>query len=193
MMRIPLLLIALTTCLHAEILFNGKDLKGWLIESKSGISHWSVKDGTIYTKNDPTHQGSILWTKKHFNDFTLTLDYKNGAGKIDSGVMLKRAHDQIQIGVSGSLKRDLTAAPYIPKKGYPTESKEAIAAVKPKDWNTLKIEVKGNTYKTWLNGVEGITYTSETAIETGPLGLQLHPGNTMEISFRNIKITESKK
>ena len=188
-MRILISLLLIST-LHAEPLFNGKDLKGWLIESKSGISHWSVKEGTIYTKNDPSHQGSILWTQKHFTDFTLTLDYKNGEGKIDSGVMLKRNHDQIQIGISGSLKRDLTAAPYIPKKGYPTESKKAIAAVKPKGWNTLKIEVRGSTYKTWLNGVQGITYTSESAIEKGPLGLQLHPGNTMEISFRNIKITE---
>ncbi|MGC6426306.1 MAG: 3-keto-disaccharide hydrolase [Akkermansiaceae bacterium] len=187
------LFLALTPLLHAESLFNGKDLSGWVIESKSGISHWSVQDGTIYTQNGPKRQGSILWTKKHFTDFTLTLDFKNGEGKIDSGVMLKRAYDQIQIGISGSLKRDLTAAPYIPKKGYPTESKEAIAAVKPKDWNTLKIEVKGNTYKTWLNGVEGITYTSDSAIETGPLGLQLHPGNVMEISFRKIEITEHKK
>ncbi|MEN8693236.1 MAG: 3-keto-disaccharide hydrolase [Akkermansiaceae bacterium] len=189
-MKTSLLLISLTSFLNAETLFNGTDLKGWLIESKSGISHWSVKEGAIYTKNGPNRQGSILWTKKHFTDFTLTLEYKNGEGRIDSGVMLKREHDQIQIGMSGSLKRDMTAAPYIPKKGYPTESKEAIAAVKPKDWNTLKIEVKGNTYKTWLNGVSGITYTSDTAIKKGPLGLQLHPGNVMEISFRNIEITE---
>ena len=128
--------------------------------------------------------------QKEFTDFTLTLEFKNGEGTIDSGVMLKRAKDQIQIGISGSLKRDLTASPYIPGKGYPVEGKEAIAAVKPKDWNKLKIEVKGSTYKTWLNGVEGITYTSETAIPKGPLGLQLHGNRDMSISFRNIEITE---
>jgi len=64
--------------------------------------------------------------------------------------------------------------------------------VKPKDWNTLKITVTGSTYKTWLNGVEGITYTSQTAIDKGPLGLQLHGNRDMSISFRNIKITEKK-
>lgn len=191
-MRIPLLILSLTALLPAEPLFNGKDLNNWRVESKSDHPHWTVKDGTIHCQSGPKNQASLLWTKKEFTDFTLTLEFKNGEGKIDSGVMLKRAHDQIQIGISGSLKRDLTAAPYIPKKGYPSESKEAIAAVKPKDWNTLKIEVKGNTYKTWLNGVEGITYTSETAIKKGPLGLQLHGGNTMEISFRNIEVTESK-
>ena len=106
--------------------------------------------------------------------------------------MLKKNHDQIQIGISGSLKRDLTASPYIPGKGYPIEGKEAIAAVKPKEWNVLKIEVKGSTYKTWLNGVKAVTYDSKSAIEKGPLGLQLHGNRDMSISFRKIEIIEHK-
>ncbi|MDA7917092.1 DUF1080 domain-containing protein, partial [Akkermansiaceae bacterium] len=177
--------------LPTEKIFNGKDLSNWRVDSKSNHPHWTVKEGIIHCQSGPKNKGSILWTKKEFSDFTLTLDFKNGEGKIDSGVMLKRAHDQIQIGISGSLKRDLTAAPYIPKKGYPVEGKEAIAAVKPKGWNTLKIQVEGNTYTTWLNGVKGVTYVSDSSIEKGPLGLQLHPGNDMEISFRNIEVTES--
>ena len=123
-----------------ESLFNGKNLDQWRIDSKSKATHWTVKDGTIHCQSDPKKAGSLLWTTKEFTDFTLTLEFKNGEGTIDSGVMLKRAKDQIQIGISGSLKRDLTASPYIPGKGYPVEGKEAIAAVKPKDWNTLKIE-----------------------------------------------------
>ena len=191
-----LLILALATSSFAQdgftSLFNGKDLSNWKVDSKSKAEHWTVKDGTIHCQSDPKKAGSILWTTKEFTDFTLTLEFKNGEGTIDSGVMLKGNHDQIQIGISGSLKRDLTAAPYIPGKGYPVEGKEAIAAVKPKDWNTLKIEVKGKVYKTWLNGVEGVTYTSTSSKDKGPLGLQLHPGNTMEISFRNLEITEAK-
>ena len=186
--------LAITTLLlgslAAEPLFNGKDLTNWKVDSKSEVTHWTVKDGTIHCQSGPKKAASLLWTKKEFTNFTLTLEYKLGEGTIDSGVMLKKAHDQIQIGISGSLKRDLTASPYIPGKGYPVEGKEAIAAVKPKDWNVLKIEVKGNTYKTWLNGIEGVTYESETAIEKGPLGLQLHANKDMAISFRKIEITE---
>ena len=191
-MRIIPTLLALTAFANAEPLFNGTDLSNWKVESKGTAENWTVKDGIIHCQSDPSKKGSILWTKKEFTDFTLTLEFKNGEGTIDSGVMLKGNHDQIQIGISGSLKRDLTAAPYIPGKGYPVEGKEAIAAVKPKDWNTLKIEVKGKVYKTWLNGVEGVTYTSTSSKDKGPLGLQLHPGNTMEISFRNLEITEAK-
>ncbi len=185
-------LLTQTPSLAAESLFNGKNLDQWRVASKSKAIHWTVKDGTIHCQSDPKKAGSLLWTKQEFTDFTLTLEYKLGKGTIDSGVMLKRPKDQIQIGISGSLKRDLTAAPYIPGKGYPTESKAAIAAVKPAGWNTLRITVTGNTYKTWLNDVEGITYTSETAIARGPLGLQLHAGKDMSISFRNIRITENK-
>jgi hypothetical protein len=190
MMKYLLLFLFPVTALAGESLFNGKDLKNWRVEGKSDFPHWTVKDGVIHCQSGPKKKGSLLWTKKEFTDFTLTLEYKLGEGRIDSGVMLKRSHDQIQIGISGSLKRDLTASPYIPGKGYPVEGKEAIAAVKPDDWNTLKIEVRGDTYKTWLNGVEGITYTSETAIEKGPLGLQLHAGRDMAISFRNLEIEE---
>lgn len=191
-MKLLLFLLVPFSSLAGESLFNGKDLKNWRVEGKSDHPHWTVKDGTIHCQSGPKKKGSILWTKKEFTDFTLTLEYKLGEGTIDSGVMLKRSHDQIQIGISGSLKRDLTASPYIPGKGYPVEGKEAIAAVKPKGWNLLKIEVKGDTYKTWLNGIEGVTYTSETAIEKGPLGLQLHSGKEMAISFRKLEIVEHK-
>ncbi|MEN8772116.1 MAG: DUF1080 domain-containing protein [Akkermansiaceae bacterium] len=188
---LPFLLLPLTV-FGGESLFNGKDLTGWKSDAKGDFPYWTAKDGELHCQSGPKKKGSILWTTKEFTDFTLTLEFKNGEGTIDSGVMLKKAHDQIQIGISGSLKRDLTASPYIPGKGYPVEGKEAIAAVKPKDWNVLKIEVKGNTYKTWLNGVEGITYESKTAIDKGPLGLQLHAGKNMAISFRKIEITEHK-
>jgi hypothetical protein len=191
-MKFLIVLLLPFSLLQAEPLFNGKDLKNWRVDSKSKVTHWTVKDGLIHCQSGPKKAGSLLWTKKEFTDFTLTLEYKLGEGTIDSGVMLKKSHDQIQIGISGSLKRDLTASPYIPGKGYPVEGKEAIAAVKPKDWNVLKIEVTGNTYKTWLNGVAGITYESKTAIEKGPLGLQLHGGKDMAISFRKIEITEEK-
>lgn len=190
-MKLFIALLLPFSAFAGESLFNGKDLSGWRIDSKSEATHWTVKNGTIHCQSDPQKAASLLWTKQEFTDFTLTLEYKLGEGTIDSGVMLKKAHDQIQIGISGSLKRDLTASPYIPGKGYPVEGKEAIAAVKAKEWNTLKIEVKGATYKTWLNGVEGVTYTSETAAKTGPLGLQLHGGKNMAISFRNIEITKA--
>jgi hypothetical protein len=58
--------------------------------------------------------------------------------------------------------------------------------LKPKDWNTLKIKVVGKTYTVWLNGTEVMTYTSENIPLLGRIGIQLHPGNEMTISYRNM-------
>lgn len=112
-----------------------------------------------------------------------------GDGTVDSGFFLRSEKDQIQIGISGSLKRDLTASPYIPGKGYPVEAKVS-GILKPKDWNTMKIKVQGNQYQIWLNGQDVMSYTSSTIPETGPIGVQLHPKNEMSIRFRNIRLAE---
>jgi hypothetical protein len=33
-----------------------------------------------------------------------------------------------------------------------------------------------------------VKYTSDTAVEKGPIGLQVHPGRAMKIEFRNLRI-----
>jgi hypothetical protein len=73
------------------------------------------------------------------------------------------------------LKRDLTASPYLPKLKYPVEA-NVKDILKLKDWNTMKVKVVDKTYTVWLNGVEVMTYTSESIPANGPVGLQLHPG-----------------
>ncbi|MEM9080413.1 MAG: family 16 glycoside hydrolase [Verrucomicrobiota bacterium] len=171
-------------------LFNGKDLTGWKSDAKGDFPYWTVSDGVLHCVSGPERRGCHLWTEREFEDFDLTLEFRVVEGVVDSGVMLRGAHDQIQIGISGSMKRDMTASPYIPKKGYPVEAVEAAKTFKAEGWNELRIEAKGNVYRTWLNGVEGVTYESETAKKKGPIGLQLHVKNKMKIDFRNIEIEE---
>jgi hypothetical protein len=170
-------------------IFNGKDLTGW--KAPEGNIWWIVEDGILKVRSGPDQKGSILWSKKEFTDFAVTLDFKFGEGIIDSGVHVK-SQDQIQIGISGSLKRDMTASPYIPGKGYPVEAEGVKELLKMDDWNTLKIEVKGMTYTSYLNGKKVMTYTSESGKEKGPIGLQLHGKRDMSIDFRSIKVGELK-
>ncbi|MCH1408473.1 MAG: DUF1080 domain-containing protein [Verrucomicrobiales bacterium] len=166
-------------------LFNGKDLTGW--KAPEGNIWWIVEDGILKVRSGPDQKGSILWSEEEFTDFAVTLDFKFGEGIIDSGVHVK-SQDQIQIGISGSLKRDMTASPYIPGKGYPVEAEGVKELLKMDEWNTLKIEVKGMTYTSYLNGKKVMTYTSESGKEKGPIGLQLHGKRDMSIDFRNIKV-----
>ncbi|EPR65113.1 putative secreted glycosyl hydrolase [Cyclobacterium qasimii M12-11B] len=168
-------------------IFNGKTLKGWTVTPEDNI-WWEVKDGNIHTENDPTKTGSTLWTNKEYGDFIVELDFLMGKGTVDSGVFLRTDKDQIQIGISGSLKRDMTGSPYIPGKSYPKEASGVKELLKLNDWNTMKIKVEGQIYTVWLNGQEVVTYQSENMPEKGPIGLQLHPSNEMSIDFKNIKV-----
>lgn len=169
-------------------IFNGKDLKAWVVPEDN--IWWSVEDGNIWAKSDPAKKGSILWTKKAYGNFVLEGDFLMGDGVVDSGFFLRSEQDQIQIGISGSQKRDLTASPYIPGKGYPVEAKGVKDLLNTDDWNKMKIQLVDQTYTVWLNGQEVMTYTSENMPEKGPIGLQLHPNNEMTVAFRNLKIGE---
>lgn len=168
-------------------IFNGRDLTGWTVSQ--GADQWTVAGRELLVRNNAERKGSILWTQKSYRDFILQAEFLMGDGTVDSGFFLRSEKDQIQIGISGSLKRDLTASPYIPGKGYPVEAKVADI-LRLKDWNTMKIRVRGNAYTVWLNGREVMNYTSTTLPETGPIGIQLHPKNEMSIRFRDIRLAE---
>lgn len=169
-------------------IFNGKNLKGWVVPAPE--SCWTVSKGVLLVKSEPTKKGAILWTEKSYQNFVLQADFLMGEGTVDSGFFLRSENDQIQIGISGSLKRDMTGSPYIPKLRYPVEATGVKELLKPKDWNSLQIKVIGNTYTAYLNGKEVMTYTSEGMAASGPIGIQLHPGNEMSISYRKIMLAE---
>ncbi len=193
---IPICLILATagcTCVqqstHTETsIFNGQDLTGW--KTPKYPECWIAKDGILTVTNNPERKGENLSTVKRYRDFVCRLEFKFGAGTVDSGVFMRNDRDQIQIGISGSLKRDMTASPYIPGKGYPVEAEGVKELLKLGDWNTLRIRAVGKTYTTWLNGAEVMSYTSASAVEEGPLGIQLHGGRKMTIQYRNMAVTE---
>lgn len=168
-------------------IFNGKNLDGWIAPENN--TWWTAGKGILYVKSGPEKKGSILWTEKKYHDFVFSAEFIMGDGVVDSGIFLRSENDQIQIGISGSLKRDLTGSPYLPKLKYPVEA-NVKDILKPKYWNTMKIKLVNKTYTVWLNGVEVMTYTSESIPESGPVGIQLHPGNEMSINYRNIRLGE---
>lgn len=184
-------LLVLSTSLVAEEtlepIFNGKDLAGW--KAPENNIWYLVEDGILKIRSSPDQKGSVLWTEKEYENFVVELEFKFISGTIDSGVHVK-GDDQIQIGISGSLKRDMTASPYIPRKGYPVEAEGVAELLKADDWNHMRIEVRGMEYVVSLNGKKVMTYTSETGKEKGPIGLQLHGDRDMAIDYRNLKVAE---
>jgi len=174
-----------------EVIFDGDDLEYWDVPENN--VWWSMDTGTLWAKSDPDKKGSILWTKKRYKDFVVQMDFKFGEGTIDSGIFMRgddEKNPQIQIGESGSLKRDMTASPYVPKQGYPVEAEGIKELLRLNDWNTIKAMAIGNSYKVWLNGKEVMNYTLENANLEGPIGIQLHPNREMSIQFKHISASE---
>jgi len=168
--------------------FNGKNFKGWVVPENN--IWYTANDGMLSIKSGPNKKGSIIWTEKQYGNFVIEADFKMGAGTVDSGIFLRSEKEQIQIGISGSLKRDMTGSPYIPGKGYPVEAEGVKDILKLSDWNTMKVQADKKVYTVWLNGQKVMEYESESAIEKGPIGIQLHAGKDMAIDYRNIKIGE---
>ncbi len=188
-MKRLLSLVSLIFCSFAaaepEKVFNGSGLEGWKLQ---GAPYWSVVDGILTGQSDEKMKNSVLWTEKSYKDFTVELEFRF-SGDVDSGIFLRHENEQIQIGTSRSLKRDMTASPYIgSKRGYPQEASGVKDLLKVGEWNRMKIVAKGKTYTVTLNGKQVIEYVSDTAKESGPLGLQVHPGVKMKVEFRDVTV-----
>ncbi len=166
-----------------ESIFNGRDLTGW---KQPHGSCWRVEEGTLVGENDAALKGSMLYTDRDYGDVAVEADVRFD-GEIDSGIMLRTPQVQIQIGVSRSLKRDMTCSFYTGT--YPEEARATRAGelLKPNDWNRIRVEAKGDTFTVWLNGEQVSRYTNEKYAEPAPIGLQIHKGLSMKVQYKNIR------
>lgn len=171
-------------------IFNGKDLTGWKVDRDGENVWWKANDGVLDVKSGPNQKGSALWTENEFTNFVMQFEFKFGEGIVDTGIYVRNSKEQIQIGESGSLKRDMTGSPYIAGKGYPVEAEGVKDILKMDDWNHMTIVAIGKNYTVWLNGKRVMTYDSESAIEKGPVGIQLHGNRDMSAFYRNISLSE---
>ena len=165
-------------------IFNGHDLAGWRADGEP--AYWSVVDGAIVGQSDERRRGSMLYTEKPYGDVIVEAEVRF-TGEIDSGIMVRRPELQVQIGVSRSLKRDMTCAFYTGT--YPEEARAPKAAerLKPGEWNRIRVEARGDTFNVWLNGEQVSRYRDAKYAEPGPIGLQIHGNVLMKVEFRDIR------
>jgi hypothetical protein len=196
-------------------LFNGKNLAGWI--QRGGKAKFHVEDGQIVGTSAPG-VSTFLCTQRDYSDFVLELEFKVHE-KLNSGVQIRsqyfhepkmielggkkikipagRVHGyQVEIDPSA---RAWTAGIYDEgRRGWLYDLKKNIPARKafrPNDWNKLRIECKGDSIKTWLNGVPAADL-SDSVTPSGFIGLQVHgvgdKTEPMEVRFRNLRLKELK-
>ena len=176
-------------------LFNGKDLTGFKAEDSKAF--WRVEDGVLIGENDAAKKGNYLWTEKEYQDFVVEFDVRWKATTdrgVDTGIEMRKPNIQLQLGVSGSLRVDMSGSWYTGgKEKYPEagQAKEAKTLMKPEgEWNTFRIQAKGDTFTCWINGKKASEYTDAKFSGAAPLGLQIHPGVEMKCEYRNVKLAE---
>ncbi len=203
--RLPLCLLfagmlacagVLSTTARAEAglpsIFNGKDLTGWKAENAGEF--WRVENGVLVGENNAAKKGSMLWTEQVYGDFVIEFDvrWKSDTERgVDTGVEMRKPAIQLQLGISGSLKVDMSGSFYTGgKPSYPDvgQAKDAKKLMKPQgEWNTFRIQAKGTTFVCWINGTKASEYTDAKFSGAAPLGLQIHPGVVMKAEYRNIR------
>ena len=170
-------------------LFNGVDLTGWTIH---GTEKWYVENGELVCENGPDNEYGYLSTTDYYDDFILTLEFKQESNG-NSGVFFRSTVEGIII--SGW---QVEIAPPGMATGGIYESYGRGWLIKPNlkdenlndgDWNLMKIIVDKDYVKTWLNGNEMISLKDELiGIGRGSIVLQIHEGDDVKVRWRNIKL-----
>jgi hypothetical protein len=84
--------------------------------------------------------------------------------------------------------------PKIEVTGEVGKTDEIQAKIKPADWNEYRIVAKGGHLQHFINGVQTVDVTDETAVgaKKGVLALQLHAGTAMTVQFKDLVLKEIK-
>ena len=194
MKNIFIMLFSLATMASATAqktsLFNGSDLEGWNIH---GTEKWYVAAGVLICESGPEEKYGYLSTDKFYDDFILTLEFKQEANG-NSGVFFRSTLDgtkisgwQVEVappnhdtgGIYESYGRGWLIKPDVKKD----------KALKMGEWNKMKIRVVGEKVTTWLNGKKMVCLSDEKiGAGKGAIALQIHDGGGIKVMWRNINI-----
>ena len=201
-------------------LFDGKTLNGWSVHS--GKATYSVENGVILGTAVLGSPNSFLCTEKEFGDFTLEFEVKVDP-ELNSGVQFRsqipREPLALKVEVKGKeVERKIPADRVY---GYQVEiatsktgnsgnvydearraiflddfsgKAKARAAFKDGKWNKYRVECKGDSIKTWVNGAAAADFKDATTLR-GIIGLQVHQVpkdkfKAYQVRWRNIRIRE---
>lgn len=192
-------------------LFNGKNLDNW--QQNNGTATYRIEGKKIVGTTSEGSPNSFLCTKKSYSDFELEFEVKV-ADELNSGVQIRSVSDpkiqkgrvhgpQVEIATNGTAGFVYGEALRKNGKGLGWLSEDrtdakAMAAFKKGKWNKYRVVAKGNSIKTWVNGVP-VADLNDTKSEmpSGFIGLQVHGikkgTGPYEVRWRKIRIKDLSK
>jgi hypothetical protein len=200
-----------------QSLFDGKTLNGWM--QLGGKAKYEVKDNCIVGSSVVNTPNSFLCTEKSYGDFILELELKADTN-LNSGVQIRsHCYDHRTNGVWGGKTNSIPAGRVHgyqievdnrpdrrwsggiyeeSRRGWlfsPATNSPASYAFKFDEWNKYRIECKGHSIKTWINGVQTAELVDEAGALEGFIALQVHSASRegLQVRWRNIRIQETGK
>ena len=197
-------------------LFDGRSKDGWI--QRGGVAKYDIESGMIVGRAVPGTPNSFLCTAKEYGDFILEVEFKADKG-INSGIQIRSLcfEEDSMIEIKGKAKK----IPAGRVHGYQVEidtsdrawsggiydegrrgwlndlkeNDEARAAFKQDDWNKYRVECRGDSLKTWINGVpaadlkDGLTAKGFIALQVHGIGKKPELAGK-EIRWRNVRLKE---
>lgn len=202
-------------------LFNGKTLDGWSVHS--GFAKYHVTNGTIVGTAVKGSPNSFLCTDKEYGDFILEFEVKCDPN-LNSGVQIRSHAAKAEMAFVFRNEKGEPRTQKIPTDrvyGYQVEIATAqshssggiydearraffiapvaadspgATAFKNGEWNQYRIECKGDSMKTWINGVPCADLLDSLDAK-GLIGLQVHGLSSKDfqpyqVRWRNLRIKE---
>lgn len=198
-------------------LFDGETLKGWSIHS--GHATYRVEDGTIVGQAVPNSPNSFLCTDLEFGDFILEFDVLLENDELNSGVQFRSQiapHElvfwfkndkgayqpttippdrvygyQVEIAAGGGSGGVYDEARRAMTPWWPTQDTKEGKAFKKQEWNSYRIECKGDSIRTIVNGVVVSDFRDALSLK-GIIGLQVHDvgadSTPYQVRWKNIRL-----
>jgi hypothetical protein len=200
-------------------IFNGTDLAGWA--GKEGW--WYVEDGAITSESTPEKPcrkcNYLIWQGGEPADFELNLDFKLSS-RGNSGIQIRsrRVGNWDTFGYQADMSGDckLVGFVYHHKRGLIAgrgedvtinadgsrvvrkfgDPAELIKAYKPEGWNHYRIVCRGPQIQLFINRTLMCRFednSTDNGADGGIIALQMHPGPSMKVQFKNIFLKRPRK
>jgi len=221
---LALLALASTAVAEDKNLFNGKDLTGWKGLDFWSVEDGCITGRTTKEKptkgntflvwqggeigdfeftfkykivggNSGVQYRSKVVDEKAFVVGGYQADFE--AGKTHSGILYEEKGRGIlaQRGQKTVIKDgEKPGKAKVEVTGEVGKSAEIQAKIKAEDWNEYRIVAQGGHLQHYINGVQTVDVTDETAVgaKKGILALQLHAGPAMVVQFKDLVLKEGK-
>lgn len=195
-------------------LFNGKDLNDWT--PRGGFARFEAVGDTIVGICDPKSPSTYLSTNKaDFQDFIFTCEM---FWEVDgnSGVQFRSHFKPGKSAAPDDITKQIVIGPQVEMEGvggfsegrfwsggiygqncggyfYPLwleQHATARTAFKPGEWNRVTLKAKGDTVKTWVNGIPVSHWVGDGTYAQGFFALQIHSGKQGKVIWRGLRVKE---